>query len=184
MFYIRYNDFKVKEKYDLKTKKDGSIEKNPQGKPLFHLEKGIKSNLEIPLTKKNSKTCDEVNISNYNSNGDITDSCFIFYHYCPDDKKHYRISVENKKEKNFLKRLMKPTELDRWWNVDIDEISGKDGTKKIDCHDLGKGHRISLLIKTLLEDPSLEVREKIVELIRRYRYQKVIIKKDNMMLCE
>jgi len=183
VFKIRYSEFKNRIKYDLKIKKNGTIEKIIPNDRVFHLKKGEETLLEIPLTKKNGSVCDNLSISNYNSERDLTDSCFTFFHYCFKTKKYYRIIIENKKEKNIFKRILNSTEKNRWWKVKIDEVDTT-GVFKRSCQNITKGSQISLEIEILLESTASEIREKIVDFVKEYKYQKIVLKKQNMVLCD
>lgn len=169
-----YNNFKALDKYTLK-KTDAGIEKLPQSKALHHLSNDPQNIYDIWLTRCDGRHCDTVKMIGYNPGGNIQEVKFEFkfYDYINNIKYvfvYYYVPAKS----GFWKGISEPG----YWKV---EIKFSD-TPNIVRHSRGFKSEESKDIGKILEDADKNFREKIVYLIKNYKYNRITICKDNLIL--
>lgn len=180
---IKYRDFEIKFKYNLKKTDNDSYTLHDQTDKCFFLENESNEDLKIWLTKIDRSECDTLNISMYDPEGNIKNSCFSFYHFCYEDNCHYRITIEHKEENtNFLYKILRHNNSEKHWNIIVEELESKDGCVSRVCNERGLNTRESKNIENLLENQSQSSRENIVEFVKNMKYTRVKIALENQSL--
>lgn len=167
---IRYEDFKMCNKYNLKTEKNGTY---TCGKPEEITLSKIKiedETTKVVLTKKDNKECDLLNITSLG--GDINYFQFIFFYFNHSEEKWYKFSIERKRENvKFLRKINDNNIGQRKWGIQVSEIE-ETGIERRNgaCISYPDSSGEVMEIKRILFENRKMTEEKIVDLVNYHNY--------------
>lgn len=169
-----YEQFKRKEKKDLITnKKTGKIsQKKIIPDKVIDLKKIMnKDMVTIELTKKDEETLDFITVSNYDEQN-IRTAKFNIKHFAFEEKKYYNVKIENmKSETGILKKILE-NDNNSFWQIKVVQIY-KDGRKICDSKITVQNSQEDMEIRKILENSNNTFEQKMLELLRLYRYTRI-----------
>lgn len=144
-----------------------------QTKTKHVLENKYKNKLQIWLTKFDQKDCDKVIITSYNPNGNIQESTFSFRYFNYSIEHYYEINIEYIPEKSGFFRFKKCL---AYWKLDIIKL----GDTNILTYEINEGTEESQELEDILENGEKSIRENIIDLIKNFKYTRVVLSEENM----
>ncbi|MGL4864825.1 MAG: hypothetical protein ACRC4T_17155 [Cetobacterium sp.] len=176
MSKIDFYEFKNKDKVNLEEQLGGGYSISIKDTSYYYLEDEKKADLKIYLTKIGRKEADSLNIINYDPNGDIENLVFSIYHFCYLNNKHYRVCIENKKEELSILDRMSGKKAKKYWEIEICELSKKDGKKIYECQKRGLRTQESNEIGIKLNAAGETIKKKIFNLMNGLKYDRIRLK--------